>query len=333
MAAALLMFVYALATPITFAGHPILAVPLYRHLHQFTAWFRGSGRFAWPLYYLVMALVLATVARRARPIAAAALLLAALGFQLVDQRPLHRWVKIQYTYPWPRLDSPGWKDIGRSFRSIRLAPPIIAHHIACDYYDQHDDYNAKFAVVASTEGMTLNSATLSRVDDISALCRPMLDSLTRGLLDPRTVYVPATNYFEEIRWTAEGHVICGKIDGDNICIARDTATAGTPMARLLAGQSWRDSAQVLHLDLRYSDPPIVESIRGFTAPPDSGGRALVDSAAEVRLIRPLPGAVDLVVSAAAAGLVQPVRLTITLGRQSRSMRARAGRHVHHLALR
>ena len=319
VAAALLMFAYAMATPITFAGHPILTVPLYRHLPQFTAWFRGSGRFAWPLYYLVMALVLATVARRARPIAAPALLLLALVVQLVDQRPLHAWVKRQYTYPWPRLDSPAWNGIGRSFRSIRLAPPIITHHVACDYYDQHDDYNTKFAVLASTQAMTFNSATLSRVDAFGALCRPMLDSLKRGLLDPHTVYVPATNYFEEIQWTAEGHVICGKVETDNVCIARDSATAGTAMARLLAGQSWRDSAHVLHLDLRYSDPPIVESIRGFTAPPDSGGRALADSVAEVRLIRPFPGAVDLVLSAAPAGLAKPVRLTIALGRQSQSM--------------
>ncbi len=166
VAAAILMFGYALATPIRFAGHPILTVPLYGHLPQFTAWFRGSGRFAWPLYYLVMAIVLATVARRARPTTAVALLLLALVVQIVDQRPLHAWVRTQYTYPWPRLDSPAWNDIGRSFRSIRLAPPIITHHIACDYYDQHDDYNAKFAVLASTQAMTLNSATLSRVDDI-----------------------------------------------------------------------------------------------------------------------------------------------------------------------
>jgi hypothetical protein len=328
LAAALLMFVYALATPIKFAGHPILTVSLYKHLPQFVAWFRGSGRFAWPLYYLVMALVVATVARRVRPNAAASLLLFALVVQLVDQRPLRAWVKSQYTYPWPRLESPAWNDIGRSFRSIRLAPPIIAHHIACDYYDQHDDYNTKFAVLAATAGMTFNSATPSRIDDFLPLCRPMLDSLKRGLLDPHTVYIPATIYFEEIRWTAEGRVICGKVPGpigpnaigtDNVCVARDSATDGSPLARFLADQSWRDSAHVLHLDLRGTNPPVVDSMRGFTTGRlDTAGRAVVDSTAEVRFIRPFPGAVDVIVDAGAGGLVRPVRLTIALGHQSQS---------------
>ena len=110
----------------------------------------------------------------------------------------------------------------------------------------------------------------------------------------------------------------GAIGNDNVCVARDSATAGSPLAQFLADQSWRDSAHVLHLDLRGSNPPIVDSMRALRPVSTLQGAQLLPAPGRYGSSGHFLGAVDLVVEAWAAGLARPVRLTIALGHQSQS---------------
>ncbi len=326
--AAAVMFAYALSTPVRFAGHTLFTVPLYAHLPLFTTWFRGSGRFAWPMYYLVMALTVAAIVRFTRPALACALLVAGLGLQVADMRPLRAWVQRDYTWPWPRLESPAWEGIGHSFRSLRLVPPIIANRLACARYDRNYDYEIRFGVLAATQRMSFNSANPARVDGLDPLCRPMLDSLSHGLVDPATIYIPSATYREAIEWWARGRIVCGTIEEANVCVARPgPATAVAPLTRLLLQQEPVPPRTVLHVDLRKGEPAgVVDSVAGFQ-PPDKGGRIVArlpgaPSRASVYFSRPLVGDITMVVEASAPDSVQPDSLhrtpvTITFGDQSR----------------
>lgn len=321
--AAAVMFAYALSTPVRFAGHPLFTVPLYAHLPLFTTWFRGSGRFAWPMYYLVMALTVAATTRFARPLLAYAVLAAALGLQVADMRPLRAWVQRDYTWPWPRLESPAWEGIGQSFRSLRLVPPIIANRLACARYDRNYDYEIRFGVLAATQRMSFNSANPARVDSLGPLCLPMLDSLARGLVDPATIYIPSATYREAIEWWAHGRVVCGTIEEANVCVARPgPAAAAAPLTRLLMQQEPVPPPTVLHVDFRKGEPAgVVDSVAGFQ-PPDTGGRLVArlpgaPSRASVYFSRPLIGAITMVVEASAPDSLQRTAVTITFGDQSR----------------
>jgi GrpB-like predicted nucleotidyltransferase (UPF0157 family) len=321
--AATLMFGYALATPVRLAGHPLFNVPLYAHLPLFTSWFRGSGRFAWPLYYLVMALTVAAITRFTRPAVAYALLAAGLGLQVADMRLLRATVQRDYTWQWPRLESPAWEGVGHSFRSLRLVPPIIANRTACRRYDRPYDYEIRFGVLAATQRMSFNSANPARIDDLGPLCFPMLDSLARGVLDPATIYIPSATYREAIEWWAHGRVVCGTIEEANVCVARPgSASAVAPLTRLLMQQEPASPATVLHVDLRKGDPAaVVDSMAGFQRP-DTGGRLVAHppggpSRASMFFSRPLMGDITMVVEASAPDSLRRTPVTITFGDESR----------------
>ncbi|GEM_PF-396093 len=321
--AAALMFAYALATPVRFAGHEVLTVPFYAHLPRFTSWFRGSGRFAWPAYYLVMALTVAAITRFTRPAVAYALLAAGLGLQVADMRTLRATVQRDYTWQWPRLESHAWDGIGHSFRSLRLVPPIIANRTACRRYDRPYDYEIRFGVLAATQRMSFNSANPARIDDLGPLCFPMLDSLARGLLDPATIYIPSATYREAIEWWAHGRVVCGTIEEANVCVARPgPTTAVAPLTRLLMQQEPVPPSTVLHVDLRKGDPAgVVDSMAGFQRP-DTGGRLVArppggPSRASMYFSRPFMGNVTMVVEASAPDSLRRTPVTITFGDQSR----------------
>jgi len=321
--AACVMFAYALSTPVRFAGHPLFDVPLYAHIVDFTGWFRGSGRFAWPLYYLVIALTVAVIVQYARPALAFALLGAALMLQLADMRVLRGIVQRDYTHPWPRLESPAWQGLGRSFRSVRLAPPIIAHHTACRRYDRPNDYEIRFGVMAAEQGMAFNSAYPARIDWNPGWCQPMLDSLARGELDPTTVYIPSATYREAIEWWAAGRAVCGTIEEANVCVARpEPGAAVAPFTKLLLRQEPVPAPIVLHADLRRGDPAaVVDLVRGFERP-DSGGRVIAAPVNAPRrgvvyFNRAMTGAITLVVEASASGASRPVPVTVTFGGESR----------------
>src|SRR6185437_16231228 len=75
----------------------------------------------------------------------------------------------------------------------------------------------------------------------------------------------------------------------------------------------------LHYDLRGGeDAAFVDSARGF-APPDSGGRRVVDDTATVYVSRTLDSPLDLVLTASTPPATSPARLTVRVGRESRTV--------------
>ncbi len=322
VAAALVLFAYALSTPVRVLGHETVSIPIYAHMTTFTAWFRGSGRFAWPLYYLVMAVAIAEIARRWPVIPVSFLLVGALVLQVEDTRPLRAFVRRDYSYQYSQLEASAWHEMGRSFRALRLVPPIVANRIACRHYDQYSDYEIKFGVIAAREHMEFNSGSPARIDDLTPLCRPMLDSLERGLLDEGTVYIPTAFYREAIEWWARGRVVCGTIEEANVCVARSGRNAAAPLTRLLLAQEPTPPPITLHVDLRTGNQGAVDSTSGFGA--DSAtGRVISDPQAHIYYGRPFLAPVNLVVNAAAVDTTQRVPILVSFNGQSRAIRVGA----------
>jgi hypothetical protein len=316
--AASCLFLYALGTPVHVLGHELLSIPLYDHISDFTAAFRGSGRFAWPLYYLVMALSLAELARQAPARRAAMTIGIALLIQVIDTAPLRAFVRRDYDHPWAQLHDTVWHGIGHHFRSLRLVPPIVANRIACRHYDQYSDYEIKFGVVAAQEHMAFNSGSPARVETLDPLCVPMLDSLERGQVDDRTVYVPSLPYREAMEWWDKGRVVCGTIDDANVCLARSASNAAEPMTQRLLMQEPLPPPTSLHIDLRTGDQGPVDSTSGFGS--DSAtGRVISGHRAEIFFGRPLTGPLTLIIDAKAVDTTLAVALQIGVGAQSRTV--------------
>jgi hypothetical protein len=171
--------------------------------------------------------------------------------------------------------------------------------------------------------MSFNSANPARVDGLNPLCRPMLDSLSHGLVDPVTIYIPSATYREAIEWWARGRIVCGTIEEANVCAARPgPAAAVAPLTRLLMQQEPVPPPTVLHVDLRKGDPAgVVDSVAGFQRP-DTGGRLVArppgaPSRAAMYFSRPLAGDITMIVEASAPDSVHRTAVTITFGDQSR----------------
>jgi hypothetical protein len=158
VAVAVVMTLFALSWRVTFAGRSVLELDaLYAPIAPVASAFRSSGRFVWPLHYLLVAGALAVVLRSwaDRPRAATGALAVALALQVADvsvaRRPdafaEERW----------RLGSEAWALAANRYRHVALVPPEI--HSAggtCDGpYDW--DYYVPIAYEAYRLGATASS--------------------------------------------------------------------------------------------------------------------------------------------------------------------------------
>lgn len=101
---------------------------IYDALFRFGSMFRANGRFAWPLYYLVMLLPLVALAQLRRPAMAVAILAGALAVQIVDASQgwgvIRNSVSIEpRTRFETRLKDPFWEEAAAHYQTIRRLPP------------------------------------------------------------------------------------------------------------------------------------------------------------------------------------------------------------------
>ncbi len=110
-AIALGLAIYALSSRI-YAGHwfiGTLPYEIFPPLAKFSQMFRSSGRFFWPLAYLLILAGAAALHARLGAARFAALALAALVVQLADIRPLLSWVSARAAVGADAIDRDKWK--------------------------------------------------------------------------------------------------------------------------------------------------------------------------------------------------------------------------------
>jgi len=152
--------VLALSNRVMFGPVAVLDVPLPEWATHAAGVVRSSGRFAWPVVYLLAALAVATVARwRWSP----AVLLLAAGLQWMDAGPLRRMVGASVAGPGAAvLDLAAWKAILPGLDQVVVEPPS-----ACLPRISGHDWRRQVAVqiqfMAAQAGVPTNTLAAARV--------------------------------------------------------------------------------------------------------------------------------------------------------------------------
>jgi hypothetical protein len=224
--AALLLAAVALSPRITLGSEVVmdLSGPWAARL----AVFRATGRFFWPLSYLLLAWTVARVVTRLPSRVALSLLLGAVTVQAVDLHGAHearrRSARDPAFYAWVNpMASPVWHQVLPAYDHLVLYPPSQCGTAPVSYEGP--------AYLAGLHGLTINTGGVARPDEAARLryCHELGDDVKAGRLDERSLYLVPPGEMDAIRAAAPSSV-CGAIDSLTVC-----TTAA-------AYQRWRDVA-------------------------------------------------------------------------------------------
>ncbi len=187
------------------------------------ALFRSSGRFMWPLSYLLLTAAVTGVARYGPGRAARGVLAAAVLVQAVDLHDIHlarrRTAHDPAFHEWVNpFVSNRWPVIARHYRHLVVAPPPQCAAAALS--------RENALQFAAANGLTVNTGTLSRHSEIARAryCQRLQADLAAGRLAGDALYVMLPDGAAAVQ-AAPGANICGTIDGVTIC----TAPASAPV--------------------------------------------------------------------------------------------------------
>ncbi len=122
------MAVFALSNKVAFGSIELFTIPLPDWLMRFLTTFRSSGRFFWPLGYLIIFAVLVIAARRLKPLWATAIVLTLALVQIYDEQRGWRGMYIneartaEYDAFRTYLDSPAWDALAPHYARVRALP-------------------------------------------------------------------------------------------------------------------------------------------------------------------------------------------------------------------
>jgi hypothetical protein len=206
---------YALSPRITF-GERVLAdwtTPAIDRL----AFFRASGRFFWPMTYLLLTGGIAVVVARLRATVALAILLIAIALQMVDLRPAHAerraTSRSEAFHSWPRqLVSPAWAVVLPHYKHLLLVPASQCGGAPLEHEEA--------AYLAGLYGLTINSGLGARWDDSARrrYCGALDMAVSNGDADDDSVYIVTRVYEERLRAAAKRPVVCGNLDVARLCV-------------------------------------------------------------------------------------------------------------------
>ena len=195
------------------------------------AFFRASGRFFWPMTYLLLAGAIAVVVSRLRAPVALIILAAALVLQFVDQRNAHAerraTSRSDAFHAWPRqLLSPAWDTVLPHYERIVIVPASQCGGAPIEHEE--------LAFLAGMHGLTINSGLGARWDESSRrrYCGALEVDVSSGRVEDRALYVVTARHEQRLRESARTPVVCGTIDVARVCV---TAASYA---------SWRDTVQL-----------------------------------------------------------------------------------------
>lgn len=212
------MAIFALSNKIAILDHEWLEIALPATLLDVFSAFRSSGRFVWPLLYLVTIGAVAMLARRFPPVPVAAIASLALAVQIADSAP--KWHDFSAGLPpsspfWTTaLTSPFWDRAAEAGYTRLRAIPL-------------QGYGGDWQVLsyyAVTHRMATDAVYLGRTDEAAqnALVETERLALETGSFEPRTLYIlDAETAVQAARHLRPADLLAN-IDG-RIVFARDGA--------------------------------------------------------------------------------------------------------------
>jgi hypothetical protein len=212
---ALAMAIFALSPVVTFGSQVLIdysgpwTAPL--------AVFRSTGRFFWPLAYLLVGWSLAVLVRRLPSRVALSILLTIVTVQAIDLHGAHeerrRGARDPGFYEWPSpMPSPVWHQVLEHYDHLVLYPPPQCGNSPVPYQAP--------AYLAGLHGLSVNAGQVSRRDEGSRreYCQALGDHMTAGVVDDATVYIVHAPEAEGLRARARSPIVCGEIDSLMVCV-------------------------------------------------------------------------------------------------------------------
>ena len=181
----IIMFAFSLSNRILIGGRELVVIPLPEWLLKSFGSARSSGRFTWPLMYVVLCIgiVAASTLYKQRRALSAFLVASVVIVQCFDALPAYREIRERFVESGREvsvLQSPEW-DILALNRTCLLTVPV-----------QFKGKNwINFAELALRNNMSTNAAYLARFDEsaINAQTASLSSQITSGNLKPECLYV------------------------------------------------------------------------------------------------------------------------------------------------
>ena len=182
----LALMVFAFSKDISILNIDLVSITVPGFIDAIGAAFRSTGRFVWPLLYIVTIGAVVLVARSFRTAVALPIILVAFVAQAWDTSP--KFAEFEDSMPapsttWPvELKSPLWgRAAAAGYNRIRSIP--VDEGFASDW--------KALGYFALTHGMDLDVAYLGRVDSdaLAALSAHQEQVLQTGAFEPRTIYI------------------------------------------------------------------------------------------------------------------------------------------------
>ncbi|AKV03924.1 hypothetical protein AKJ09_10587 [Labilithrix luteola] len=195
----------------------------YVPLHAVANAFRSSGRFIWPLHYVLVMVAIAGVVRVrsdwARGMLATALFVQLLDAHRVDGR--HAFT-LHDDNPAP---SPTWALARGAYEHMALEPPRYdTNGLRCEGDDHPAETVAVLGPIAARQHLTFDSGQAARVDEraLTEYCAKTARERHDGVFDAATIFVAAPSTAADLRSRPE--LTCGRLDGRDVCVRADRPT-------------------------------------------------------------------------------------------------------------
>lgn len=219
LAVAVAMALFALSPRVTLG--PYVLVDLTGPWAAPLAMFRSSGRFVWPLTYVLMTWAIVTVDRRAAPRTALGVLALAVLVQVADLRDAHRVrhdaARDPAFHSWANpFASPAWDAVLPAYAHVALVPPPQCGEAPYPY---------EAAIrLAGRHHASLNAGVVARADASARrrYCSEADAAIDRVELGDDTLYLVSARAAGIIAATGGTRVACGAFGGAWACTTAAT---------------------------------------------------------------------------------------------------------------
>ncbi|HVU03514.1 MAG TPA: DUF6311 domain-containing protein, partial [Polyangiaceae bacterium] len=223
------MFAGALSNRVTLGNRVLFDVPLGDSVARLASVLRSSGRFSWPLFYLILSAGIAAMPHVIPRRLQGALGIALAALQLVELSPLRSgvmWSTSELQKAPMALRSPPWSDLGKTSRHLVVLPAW-----QCGPLGSPGGLSgfATFGVLAIEQKMTLNSYYSGRYGDAQNRyhCVRVVEELFRKGPLPDTAYV-LSDALRTALLVAHGQSVqCVDADGFHLCTTRRAEPASS----------------------------------------------------------------------------------------------------------
>ncbi|HEY5799857.1 MAG TPA: hypothetical protein VIT92_06540, partial [Burkholderiaceae bacterium] len=200
------LLIYAASNEVSFGVHQLYTYPVPDALATLTGSFRASGRFAWPVVYLIMLALLAALLVRVPRKQAVAVLAVLLALQAFDLSKASTFLKMRWAQSWPSpAQSAFWNNVPKQYKRIAFVVP-----------ENETPNYVPLALLASGNGMTVNGGHFARVDPakLEGVIADLHRTVATGAYRADTLYV----FSHDALWlqaheTFRGPGFIGKVDG------------------------------------------------------------------------------------------------------------------------